>query len=133
MIDRRFGPLDSEYRRVAAVHRCKEFLSARGWQVGESDPKCVFDVFAYKRGDIKHEFIRIQVRSSSITSQRGWPVFKTSRLHFNTKECSREQFQPGDFDYWFFYADDACWMIPFEEVINKSEVSMEGYDQYFVG
>lgn len=123
-----FGEPQAEYLRVAAVNGCKEFLTVRGWQVGESDPKCKYDVFAHK-----DKTVRIQVRSTTKTSARGWPMFSTSRLKFNTKECKRVVFEVGDFDYWFFYAYNGdSWMVPFAEVGNRSSVSMEGYDRYSI-
>lgn len=129
-VDTIFGTVNPEFRRVAAIHKCKEFLTLRGWQVGESDPKCIFDVFAYK----KHETITIQVRSSQTLSRRGWPKFKTARLHFNTKVCRKIQFEPGDFNHWFFYGPEGdAWMIPFEKVLNRAEISMEGFDEFYLG
>jgi hypothetical protein len=124
------GEVSPEYLRVAAVYRCREFLAKRGWQTGESDPKCVYDVFAIKDGFT----IKVQVRSTTHHSNRGWPSFKLTRLKFNTKRCETVSFKTGDFDYWFFYAPNGDnWIIPFEIMLNKRDASMEGYDDYFVG
>lgn len=126
-IDHHLGKVDNEFIRVAAVHKCQEILTKRGWQTGEADPKCKFDVFALKN----KKTIRIQVRSSAILSKRGWPSFKTSRLKFNTKECKRIRFAKGDFDYWFFYhINGDSWLIPQSSITNSSIVSMEGYAGY---
>lgn len=129
-LDPTFGEELPEYLRVAAVHKCLEFLTLRGWQVGETDAKCAYDVFAVKGS----ETIKIQVRSTSNIGGRGWPSFKTSRLYFNTKKIEKRQFVKGDFDYWFFYScKKDAWMIPFDEVKARSVISMEGYDSYYVG
>jgi hypothetical protein len=125
-----FGEPDPEWLRVAAVHKCLEFLTVRGWQVGEADAKCVYDVFGLKGT----RTITIQVRSGSKMSKRGWPMFKTYRMLFNTKRMVKLPFSPGDFDYWFFYGPKRdAWMIPFNKIISKHEVSMEGYDEFYVG
>jgi len=124
-----FGEVDDEFLRVVAVNKCKEFLTARGWQVGESDPKCVFDLFALKQGKI----ITIQVRGSTSLSNRNWPEFGLRRSHFNTKISTKEAFKKGSFDYWFFcHKNGDCWMIPFHVIANVSLISMEGLDQYYV-
>lgn len=129
IVDKQLGKVDYEYLRVSSVHKCQEIFTKRGWQTGESDPKCKFDVFAYKDKKVK----RIQVRSSTKLSKRGWPSFKTSRLRFNTKECSRVQFDDDDFDYWFFYYTNGdSWLIPKADISHSSVVSMEGFDKYSV-
>ena len=122
------GPQDKEFLRVKAVFKCKEVLAARGWQVGESDAKCVYDIFAIKN----EKLIKIQVRSSSKCSKEGIPYFKTCRILFNTKRAVRTSFNKGDFDYWFFYYNGDCWLIPFDEITTVSQVRITGYDQYFV-
>lgn len=126
-----FGKITDDYLRVAAVHACWQFLSLRGWQVGESDAKSVFDLFCIKNNETK----KIQVRSSRIFDKfDNWPKFKTSKLRFNTKKCERVQFNAGDFDYWFFYSINRdAWMIPFDQVDTKAEISMHGFDEFYCG
>jgi hypothetical protein len=121
------GPIDLEFVRVAAVNHCKEVLTLRGWQVGETDPKCIYDLFAVKGLELR----RVQVRSSGIMSRRGWPIFKTGRILFNTKVMKRTVFSGGDFDYWFFYTvGEGSWLIPFGDVTQRSTVSMENFEDY---
>lgn len=129
-LDEVLGSIDKEFLRVSAVYKCMEVLSHRGWQPAESDPKCVYDVFALK-GD---RTIKIQVRSSSSLSGRGYPIFKTSRILFNTKSIRKSRFSKEDFDFWFFHSFNGdSWLIPFDKVTASTMVTMEGYDEYLVG
>ena len=128
-VDKLFGCPDDEFLRVRAVFRCKEIFSGRGWQVGETDPKCIYDVFAIKG----KKLAKTQVRSSSKCSKNGVPIFKTGRILFNTKRVIRTHFNKKDFDYWFFYYHNGdCWIIPFDEITTTGEIRMIGYDQFFV-
>lgn len=124
------GRIDNEFTRVSAVYRCMEVLSSRGWQVGQTDPKCIYDILAGK----DNQFIKIQVRSGHTYSARGWPTFKTARIKYNTKSMRRETYPPGSFDYWFFYSGHAdCWLIPVDKITAKAIISMEGFDEYKIG
>jgi len=129
-LDEIFGEIDNEYLREEALYECCKFLISRGWQIGLTDPKCVYDVFATKN----NETIKIQVRSSSGLSARNWPTFKTCNIRYNIKEMKRTQYKPEDFDYWFFYSKSGDkWIIPFSEITTSSVVSVEGYDDFFIG
>lgn len=125
-IDLGLGDVDPERMRIAAVYACMEYLAIRGWQVAESDAKCVYDVFGIK----DDKTVKIQVRSSNRVGGRGWPLFKACRIQFNTKRIRRVSFQLGDFDYWFFYSKSGAWMVPFAEVVAAAEFSIEGFDKY---
>lgn len=129
-LDNVFGFEESERLRVKAVYECMSFLSSRGWEAGESQAKCVYDVFALKDADC----IKIQVRSSSKFSVRGFPQFKTDKLKFNTNECRRIQFEEDAFDYWFFHSVNGdSWIIPKNLIETRSLVSMEGYEEFYIG
>ncbi len=129
-LDGELGSRLSEFTRVGAVYKCMEYLAMRGWQCGESDAKCVYDVFAYKDS----RTITIQVKSSSRLSRRGWPEFSVRRLKFNTKVCQRMHYNVGDFDYWCFYAANGdAWMMPFSAIDHTSMITMEGLDEYYLG
>jgi hypothetical protein len=128
-IEQLFGMQDDEFLRVVAELRCMAFLAHHGWQSGKTDAKCVFDVFAIKND----QTIRIQVRSTSSLSARGWPVFDVGKISYNTKGCKRSVYNNQDFDFWFFYHKNGdAWIIPFDKVTNSSAVSMEGFDEYHI-
>ena len=121
------GYNEKEFLREAAVYSCMELFSNKGWQVGISDSKCVFDVFCLK----DNKSVKIQVKSSKIFSARNYPLFKTARMLYNTKRSLRKNYVKGDFDFWYFYSINKDeWLIPFESVTNKALVSMEGFDNY---
>jgi len=117
---------DIEFYRVASVFKCCEVLSLCGWQVGTTDPKCVFDVFAVKGT----RTVKLQVRSTTTVSKKGYSSFRVGKVTYNTKRCVRSTYSLGDFDYWFFYTPKQSWMIPYNAFTNKNMVSMERFDQY---
>lgn len=124
------GDINSECYRIAAVYECLEYLSLRGYQVAEADHKSIYDVFAMK----DNKLIKIQVRSGSKISKRGYPIFKVCRVLFNTKRIIKTPFKAGDFDYWYFYNYNyGSWIIPFDMITGKTELSMEKYTKYFIG
>jgi len=129
-VDDILGPEDQEFLRVKAVHRCMEVLSGRGWFCAETDPKCVFDVLAYKDGKTR----KIQVKSSATIKDDTAPQFNIGRIRFNTSRTQRDRYVEGDFDYWFFYYKNGdCWLIPFDEVHAVSSVRMIGFNKFYVG
>ena len=128
-IDNNFGLVDPEFLRESALYKACETLASRGWQVGVTDGKCIYDLLAEK----KSKFIKLQVRSSTIFSSRGWPIFKTSKVRYNMTSCKRVPYSIGDFDFWFFHSINGdSWIIPFLVITQKAEVSMEGLDEYCV-
>lgn len=127
-IDEMLGDVDKEFLREEAIYRCMALFMSHGWQVGTTDSKCLFDVFATKNGITK----RIQVRSSSKLSKNGFPRFKTGRILFNTVRVERTSFNTGDFDLWYFYhVNGDAWIVPFECIKPISEVTMENYYEYY--
>jgi hypothetical protein len=128
-IDRLIGKESPEEIRLSAVYSCMELFVSRGWNVGQSNNMCKFDVLCFKNDKV----VKVQVRSSIVLSARGFPMFKTARILFNTKRAIRTNFISGDFDYWYFYSfDKRKWLVPFSEMTNRSTVSMEKYSEYIV-
>ena len=128
--DALFGKAQDDQLAKVAEIECLSFFVIRGWQASLADQDCVYDVYAVKGS----ELLRVQVKTTSLTGTRGWPRFSLAKKCYNKTQSWRREYASDEFDYWYFrHTNGDCWMIPFEEVNAKVELSMEGYDQYFIG
>ena len=128
--DNTFGKVRDDLIYKLAELECLNFFVSRGWQASLANKECVYDVYAINDSGL----LRIQVKTSSSTSGRGWPRFDLSKKCYNKTSSWRREYTIDDFDYWYFrHTSGDCWLIPFSEINAKTELSMEGYDQYFVG
>jgi len=128
-IDELIGRDNPEDIRISAEYACMELFANKGWSISKTNHTSQHDLFCLKNDKI----IKIQVRSSTLFSARGFPTFKTCRIVTGAGKAKRIQFNKGDFDFWFFYSiNKDKWLIPFEMIKQKSNVSMEGYDEYII-
>ncbi len=128
-IDELIGKDNPEDIRISAEYACMELFANKGWSIAKASSISQHDLFCLKNDKI----IKIQVRSSTVFSARGFPRFKTNRIVTGAGKAKRIQFKKGDFDFWYFYSiNKDAWLIPFDVITSKSEVSMEGYDEYII-
>ena len=128
--DELFGKEIRKNVSYAAEYDCIKFFVARGWQAIRTTGDSNYDVLTVKNA----EHFKIQVKTSEKLSGRGWPTFKCYKTEGFSRDINRVPYSIGDFDYWYLYAINGDrWIIPFKEIITETMISMEGFDQYYIG
>lgn len=111
-----FIELNSHFKgEITELQVAQAFLS-KGIQVSKplvSDSRYDFIV------DIKHELIRIQVKTCSPKEEESFISFKTCSTHTNTQRTIMLSYSKQDVDYFATFYNGICYIVPVDKVGNR--------------